>query len=131
MHQKLFAWSLETVPTVERMGGSSTSLPVMDTRMLTTLRVRILIEGIFPFHPKGQGEEGQNGQKEGDEDECDVVVGISDGKTVWAVGRGESGLDTIPPFDFGSSTRSGAGTHFYDVYSQKGGGHGAFWAHIE
>ena len=38
-------------------------------------------------------------------DDCDVVVGISDGRNVWAVGRGETGLDTLPPFPLGSSVR--------------------------
>jgi hypothetical protein len=103
-HQKILAWNL--LPT-ERT-----------TREYDRFRIRVLLEGSF------KGAAG--------DDECDIVVGVSDGKTVWALGRGDAGRDTLPPFPYLDHRRSAG--HFYDVYAVNEGHPpqtGAFWIHVE
>jgi hypothetical protein len=53
--------------------------------------------------------------------ECDIVVGLSDGHNVWAVGRGDEkiGLDVLRPFPDGRF-RPCAG-NFYDTFAKRGG----------
>jgi hypothetical protein len=53
--------------------------------------------------------------------ECDIAVGLSDGHSVWGVGRGDKaiGLDVLRPFPDGQF-RPCAGL-FYDAFEKQGG----------
>lgn len=148
MHSKMMEWDIfgsnltSGAAAIEETAGGAVHVGVPPPppifQSFSTMRVRVLVDGKFPF-PSGENRTRMDkrhtqldakAKEEEVNGECDVVVGISDGKNVWAVGRGESGLDTLTPFTLGSKTRNAKG-HFYDVYSQQGGGHDAFWAHIE
>ena len=53
--------------------------------------------------------------------DCDFVVGLSDGATVLAVGRGTDGNDALVPFPAGAAQRPDSGT-FYRRFGSDGNG---------
>eukprot|EP00756_Hemistasia_phaeocysticola_P010798 Hpha_TRINITY_DN15052_c0_g1::TRINITY_DN15052_c0_g1_i1::g.124892::m.124892 len=61
--------------------------------------------------------------------EVDVVVGLSDGANVWAVGSGNTYADVLRPFDATAPRRPDSGT-FFDRFANSGGV-GPFHARIE
>jgi hypothetical protein len=106
------------------IGGSLWKSSVMSSNGGWGLTVRVRIIGNFSAEACDPTAAGENRTTE-----CDLVVGISDGRTVLAVSRGLNFSDTLVPFKE-ATTRPGKG-HYYDSFQGYQGGDSDWWMAME